>query len=473
MLRLAELIKERNAEREFLFVISIICTLGGFLFGYSTGVTNGASSFIQTDLHLLLTDVGYITGSLLIGAAFGALLGGHLADKFGRRAVTFGNSFLFVFGTLGSSLAPNLLLIIFARILLGIAVGSASASVPIFLAELAPSEKRGQMVSINEFMIVFGQFIAFLSNAILGNIWADNPQIWRWMLMLGIIPSLILLFGTWLIIPESPRWLISKSKNKKALEILKQIRENEIQAINELEQIEELVENDKKLNEEKMSIITIFLNEKWLYNCLLIGIGIALCQQSTGVNSIMFYGTEILRETGFSNQIALIANIFNGLISVLAALISIWLLGKISRRRMCICAQFGVIIVHLLIGLSELFLQNGTLKGFLVLLLCVGSISPITWLLLAEIFPLKIRGLAISICTFLLWILNALIGIFFPIFSINFGIGQTFILFSILNIFAIIFSFLYLPETKGKSLEELEQQFISQDWKLIRRLGKK
>uniref|UniRef100_A0A1I8BXI3 MFS domain-containing protein n=1 Tax=Meloidogyne hapla TaxID=6305 RepID=A0A1I8BXI3_MELHA len=467
---LARFLRENNAE--FLFLVSMICTLGGLLFGYSTGVTNGASSFIQIDLQLEQVDVGYITGSLLVGAAFGALIGGHLADKFGRRLVTLGNSFLFILGTFGSSMAPNLLVMIFARILLGLAVGCASAAVPIFLAELAPAEKRGQMVTRNELMIVVGQLVAFLSNAILGTIWGDNPQIWRWMFVLGILPALGLMFGTWLVVPESPRWLISTSKTKQALEVLKQIRESEIQAINELEEVQQLVEHDRKINEEKMSIAEMLMSERWIYRCLLVGIGIALCQQVTGVNSIMFYGTEILRDTGFSNQTALMANIANGLISVLATSLSIWLLGKISRRKMLISAQFGTIIVHLLIGLTELFLQNGTAKGLLVLCLCVGSISPVTWLLLAEIFPLKIRGLAISISTFLLWISNALVGIFFPIFSTNFGIGPTFLAFSVLNIFALIFSLLWLPETKGKSLEELEQQFINQDWKLLRRPGK-
>nr|CAD2159540.1 unnamed protein product [Meloidogyne enterolobii] len=453
--------------------------LSGLLFGYSTGVTNGASSFIQLDLQLKSVEVGYITGSLLVGAAFGALIGGHLADKFGRRLVTLANSFVFILGTLASSLSPNLMFMLFAKLLLGLAVGCASAVVPILLAELAPSEKRGQMVTRNELMIVAGQFVAFLSNAILGTIWADDPQIWRWMLVLGVIPALGLMFGTWLVVPESPRWLISISKTKQALEVLKQIREGEIQAINELEEVEKLVEYDKKINEEKMDILTMLLSERWIYRCLLVGIGIALCNQVTGVNSIMFYGTEILRETGFSNQIALITNIANGLISVLATSTSIWLLGKISRRKMFIIAQFCIIIVHLLIGLSELFLNNGTAKGILVLCLSViflafqqGSISPITWLLLSEIFPLKIRGLAISISTFILWISNALVGIFFPISSSNFGIGPTFLAFSALNIFALIFSLLWLPETKDKSLEELEQQFINQNWKLIRRPGK-
>ncbi|CAK5033532.1 unnamed protein product [Meloidogyne enterolobii] len=201
---------------------------------------------------------------------------------------------------------------LFAKLLLGLAVGCASAVVPILLAELAPSEKRGQMVTRNELMIVLGQFVAFLSNAILGTIWADDPQIWRWMLVLGVIPALGLMFGTWLVVPESPRWLISTSKTKQALEVLKQIREGEIQAINELEEVEKLVEYDKKINEEKMDILTMLLSERWIYRCLLVGIGIALCNQVTGVNSIMFYGTEILRETGFSNQIALMANIANG-----------------------------------------------------------------------------------------------------------------------------------------------------------------
>ncbi|KAL3103280.1 hypothetical protein niasHS_002466 [Heterodera schachtii] len=468
--------RRRNAERHFLFVISFTCSLGGLLFGYNTGVINGAVSFIEADLQLRPSLVGLVTGSLLVGAAFGAFFGGHFSDKFGRYKVTFVNAFMFIFGTLLSALAPSFEVMLFSRVLLGLAVGCASATVPVFLAELAPSEKRGQMVTRNELMCVTGQLIAFLSNAILGNVWADNLHIWRWMLVLAIVPAFVLLFGTWAFVPESPRWLMASNRHNEAFEVLKSIRTNEEQAKAELEEVQQLIDEDRKLHQNET--ISQIISERWARQCLFIGLGTALCQQVTGVNAIMFYGTEILQKSGMSNKAALIANISNGLVSLLATFVGIWLLSRSCRRPMLMWAQFGTVIVHLIIAFCNLFMHEGFLKGTVILTLCVvflafqqGSISPVTWLILAEIFPLRIRGIGISLTTFVLWLMMSFIGILFPILAESVGVSATFFAFSAFNVFALLFSIFWLPETRGKSLEELEKEFKSEDWEKLKRAG--
>ena len=203
--------------------ITAVSTLGGLLFGYDTGVINGALPFIEDDLGLTPLTTGLVTSSLLVGAAFGALMGGRLGDRYGRRRLIMGLAAVFLLGTIGVSLAPNVAVMVAFRFILGLAVGGASAMVPVFLAEMAPAHLRGQMVTRNELMIVSGQLLAFVTNAVLGNVWADETHIWRWMLVIATLPAIALWIGM-LRVPESPRWLASIGSFPEAFEVLKKIR---------------------------------------------------------------------------------------------------------------------------------------------------------------------------------------------------------------------------------------------------------
>ncbi|UTL70878.1 sugar porter family MFS transporter [Bacillus halotolerans] len=458
--------KEQRNPRSSLQLIMISATFGGLLFGYDTGVINGALPFMARSDQLNLTPVteGLVTSMLLLGAAFGALLCGKLADRYGRRKMILNLSFLFFLASLGTAFAPNVLTMVIFRFLLGLAVGGASSMVPAFLAEMAPYEKRGRMVTQNELMIVGGQFLAYVFNAILGVAMSDTGHVWRYMLVLCAIPAL-LLFASMLMVPESPRWLTTKGKKSEALRVLKLIR-NEKRAEAEFKEIQAAAVKDS--NVEKASIKEF--STPWLRRLLWIGIGVAIVNQITGVNSIMYYGTQILQESGFGTKAALIANIGNGLISVIAVIIGIWLVGRVNRRPILMIGLSGTTTALLFIAIFSIVLDGSAALPYIVLSLTVlflafmqGCVGPVTWLVIAEIFPQKVRGLGSGISVFFLWILNFIIGFAFPIMLSSAGLSFTFFIFVALGILAIGFVYKFMPETKGRTLEELEEHFRSMD----------
>ncbi|MFC6605058.1 sugar porter family MFS transporter [Ectobacillus funiculus] len=447
-------------QKSFLRTIILVSTFGGLLFGYDTGVINGALPYMSEALGLNSLTEGLVASSLLFGAALGAVFGGRLADYNGRRKSILFLAVLFFISTLGCTLAPNVEVMILCRFLLGLAVGGASVTVPTFLAEMSPAESRGRMVTQNELMIVSGQLLAFVFNAILGNTMGDNSHIWRYMLAIAALPAIFLFFGM-IRVPESPRWLVAKGKNAEALKVLQKIRE-EKRAKSELIEIQAA-----SAQEEGMKKATFKdLNVPWVRRIVFLGIGIAIVQQITGVNSIMYYGTEILKDAGFATEAALIGNIANGAISVLATIVGIWLLGKVGRRPMLITGLAGTTIALLLIGIFSNVLEGSPALPYVVLALTVtflafqqGAISPVTWLMLSEIFPLRLRGLGMGVTVFCLWIVNFLIGLVFPVLLEKVGLSTTFFVFVALGIGAITFVHKFLPETKGLTLEQLEQKF--------------
>lgn len=458
---------ERNHKKN-LKKIAIISTFGGLLFGYDTGVINGALPFMsgKDQLNLNPFTEGLVTSSLLFGAAFGAILGGRLSDRFGRRKVILHLALMFFIAALGCTLAPDVTTMVTFRILLGIAVGGASVCVPTFLAEMAPAEHRGRIVTQNELMIVTGQLLAFTFNAIIGNMMGESANIWRFMLVIATLPAVFLWFGM-LLVPESPRWLASKGKIGDALRVLQQVRE-EGRAQSELKDIQEATM--KEANTEKATVKDLAV--PWARRLVFLGIGIAVVQQITGVNSIMYYGTIILKNAGFATEAALVANIANGVVSVVATIIGIWLLGKVGRRPLLLAGQIGTTTALVMIGVFSLVLQGTATLPYAVLGMTVlflifqqGAISPVTWLMLSEIFPQRMRGIGMGISVFCLWITNFIIGFCFPILLAKIGLSSTFFIFAACGLVAIAFVKKYVPETKGKTLEELEVEFRNYDSK--------
>lgn len=451
-----------NEYKRNLMLITIISTFGGLLFGYDTGVINGALPFMSQEgqLNLSALTEGLVASSLLLGAAFGAVIGGLMSDRLGRRKYILLLAALFFVTAVGCAFAINVPMMVSFRFFLGVAVGGASVTVPTFLAEMAPTERRGRIVTQNELMIVVGQFAAFSVNAIIGNIFADSEFIWRYMLIIAALPALVLGIGM-LRVPESPRWLATENRDDEALEVLRKIR-NPNRAGKELATINEQLQKESAM--EKASIKDLFV--PWIRRIVFLGIGIAVIQQVTGVNSIMYYGTEILIDAGFETSAALIANVANGLISVIAVIIGIWLLGKVGRKPMLVVGQVGVIAALLLIGFFSNLLAGTEALPYFVISLTVlflafmqGAIAPVTWLMLSEIFPSRIRGLGMGISVFFLWIVNFIIGLTFPTILATTGLSTTFYVFGILNVFAVLFVIKFVPETKGISLEELENNF--------------
>ncbi|WP_311769392.1 sugar porter family MFS transporter [Listeria booriae] len=453
---------DKRTPKAYLRLIAIISTFGGLLFGYDTGVINGALPYMSKAGQLNLTPAGegIVASSLLFGAAFGAVFGGRLSDRNGRRKNLLMLAVVFFVATLGCTFAPNMAVMVVFRVILGLAVGGASVTVPTYLAEMSPTERRGRMVTQNELMIVTGQLLAFTFNAIIGTTLGEDGNVWRYMLVIATIPAVVLWFGM-LILPESPRWLASKGKIGDALRVLQQIREQNV-AETELTEIKDNITAEAALDKATFKDLSV----KWVRRILFIGLGIAVVQQITGVNSIMYYGTEILRDAGFGTEAALIGNIANGVISVLATFLGIYLLGKVGRRPMLITGLIGTTSALLLIGILSMLLQGTEALPYVVLSLTVtflafqqGAISPVTWLMLSEIFPQRLRGIGMGTTVFCLWITNFLVGFSFPILLAHVGLSITFFMFAVLGVFAILFVKKYLPETKGHSLEQIEYYF--------------
>ena len=449
----------------YLKQIMIISTFGGLLFGYDTGVVNGALPYMSAPDQLNLTPLheGMVVSILLLGCCFGSLFGGKLADVYGRRHNIIILAIIFFFAALGCSLAPSFEVMLCTRFLLGLAVGGASVTVPAYLAEVSPSEKRGRMVTQNELMIVTGQFLAFVFNAIIAIALAGDPHVWRYMLAVCAIPAIVLFFGM-LRLPESPRWLISKGKISEALEVLKKIRRTEAHAIAELNEIQDTI----ALQNGEKPITFKEINTPWIRRIIFIGIGIACFTQLTGVNSIMYYGTQVLKESGFSMQAALIANTLNGLASVIGTSVGIWLLTKIRRRTMLLTGFTGTTTALLLISVSSLLIGGTDIFPYVVLALMVifllsmqGCIGPILWLSLSEIIPLRFRGLGMGLCVLFVWLVNFVVGLVFPVLLSSLGLSFTFCIFVVIGIMALIFTKLFVPETKGKTLEQIEAGFCN------------
>lgn len=446
--------------RRRLGIVALIATFGGLLFGYDTSVINGALNPMSAELHLTAFTEGVVTSSLLFGAAVGAITGGRLSDAWGRKKSIMLLSVLFFVGALVCVFTPNFEIMVVGRVILGLAVGAASTVVPVFLAELAPFEIRGSLAGRNEMMIVTGQLAAIVVNAIIVNVWGEAGGIWRVMLAIEALPAIALFVGM-LRMPESPRWLVEKGRNDEALKILERLRPAN-RAEPELEEIASIAKEETE--RVKMDLRGIFTN-KWLIRILLVGIGLGVFQQLTGINSILYYGQIVLTEAGFSSGGALIANIAPAVISVVTAIIALRMMDRFSRRKTFILGYALTTLCHLLIGTSSILLPEGNpLRPYVLLILIVAFVGSMqlflnvaTWVTLSEIFPLKMRAFGMGVSVFMLWITNAFLGLYFPTLIAAVGISGSFFLFAALNAIAVIFVFKVVPETRGLTLEKLEE----------------
>ncbi|WEG72412.1 sugar porter family MFS transporter [Vagococcus intermedius] len=454
-----------SKSRKNLSKIACISTFGGLLFGYNTGVMNGALSFMSRPEELNLTPLseGLVTSLLTLGAAFGALFGGRLSDTFGRRKMIWFMSIIFFLGSGACALAPNTTMMIIARFCLGLAVGAASVIVPTYLAEISTTETRGKIVTQNELMIVAGQLVAFLINAILGTLFGEIPGVWRVMLVVSILPAFVLFFGMRKV-PESPRWLFLHSTKEKTLSALKVIRSEE-GSRDELERISISLKREKE-NVEKTKLSLADFKIPWMRKLLFLGIGLGVMQQIIGINIMIYYGTVILIESGMGESVSLIANVSNGVVSVLAIIVGMNVMHKVDRRKMIITGIIGTTFSMTALTACLFIIPDSTMLPIFVIVLTVifiaffqGCIGPVTWLLLSEIFPQKIRGLGMGISTFFLWIANFLVALMFPILLASIGISYTFLLFTVFNFGSLLFAIKKVPETRGKTLEEIELDF--------------
>ena len=374
---------------------------------------------------------------------------------------------VFFVGTIGGVLAPSLAVMIPSRVILGFAVGGASVTVPVYLSELAPTERRGSLAGRGELAIVIGQLLAFAINAIIGTVWGEHPGVWRYMLAVAAIPAIALFVGM-LQMPESPRWLISKERHDEALAVLQQVRSEE-RARAEMEEVEFLAAEEEEAHMGGWSDLAV----PWIRRIFIAGIGVAIAQQCTGINSIMYYGTQVLTRAGFSASAALIANVANGVLAVVGSTICLFfLMDRVPRRKLIIGGFIATTTAHALIVLSAYLLPEGLLKAFVILFFMVTfvffmqlALNIPVWVIISEMFPLRLRGLGMGICVLCLWVANAIVAFLFPIVVEAVGIVGAFLVFVVLGLIAIAFLKVFLPETKDRSLEELEERFAAGQFK--------
>lgn len=453
-------------------LITLVSTIGGLCFGYDTGVISGALIFMKNDLGLTPLQEGLVTSFLLFGAAIGSVGGGWLSDRQGRRKNILWVAVIFIFGALGTAVAWDMSSMIIARFILGLAVGCASVTVPIYISELARPAQRERLVTVNELMIVTGQFLAYSVNASIVNFYPDMSHNWRLMLAIPALPGALLWIGM-LVMPESPRFFVRKGQIDKAVAVLKTIRRPEEveQEIRDIQQVSQIGINHGRFVDE--------LKRKWVLQLILIGLMIVLATRVTGVNTIMYYAPTVLKATGLGDAAAVTGAVANGVVSILATLLGMLLIGRHSRRKMFFTGQVGVTLSLVLIGLSfKLFFHMETVDGvsglhanftgasYIILALMLvfltfmqGWIAPVFWLMLAEIYPLRMRGLGMGFAVFGLWIFDFIIQSIFPILLNSYGGGMTFGFFAATNVIMLILLVKFLPETRGLTLEQIEQKF--------------
>ncbi len=445
-------------------LISIVACFGGLLFGYDTGVSSGAEGPMVHELGFTDLQTGFVIASLPFAAAIGAFIGGRMSDAIGRKKTILVLSIMFFLGVVFIVAAPGFAVLVVGRTILGLAVGGASTVVPVYLAELAPFEIRGSITGRNEFAIVFGQFAAFSVNAILNAMFGHVEGLWRVMFGVCALPAVALFVGM-LRMPESPRWLIDKGRTDEALVILKTVRSKE-RALAEFAQVETVAEEEKGADADRLGFKDILAN-KWLRRILLVGIGVSCTQQLTGINAIMYFGPRVLESSGFSESKALVAATFFGLASVIGGVIALRNMDRLDRRKTFIIGLSLTTVCHCLVGVAGMVIpQDASARPYIVAVLVFlfvlsmqSFLNVAVWVWLAEIFPLNIRGLAIGIAVFFGWFCNGVLSMYIPTLVTSLGLA-TFFIFAVLGVILLGFLWHEVPETRGRSLEALEEDLL-------------
>jgi len=440
-------------------MIAGVAALGGLLFGFDTGVIAGAMLFIVPAFHLGAAEQGLVVSAVTFGALFGALAGGTSSDAIGRRWTNIVAGISFIMGSAVSALAPNVDILILSRLIIGLAIGLTSVAAPMYIAELAPARHRGRLVSLFQLAITTGILAAYIVDRALA-----PDHAWRWMLGLAFIPGALLVLGM-IPLPESPRWLLKTGAEQAARQVLSLLRSPE--------EVETDVQQIRDDLEQNTQAAWTDLLMPGLRPALLVGIGLAVFQQVTGINTIIYYAPEIFQKAGLDKDTtALAATIGIGAINVLSTLIAIWLVDRVGRKPLLLAGLAGMIVSLVALGTAQRFGSKigvnpqwvGPIAvGFIGLyIVCFAfSLGPIVWLMISEIFPNQARARAVAISTAANWMANFLVSLSFPVLLALMGPSLCF-LYAAMGVAASIFIIGYVPETKGKSLEDLSRQWRTQ-----------
>ncbi|WIK90768.1 MFS transporter [Winkia neuii] len=530
--KITEMVAETppSGKRRGIAALAAVATLGSLLFGYDTGVISGALPYMYMPhgaggMSLTALEEGAIGGVLTLAAAFGALLGGRLSDRYGRKHNIILLAVLFIIGAVGNTFSPNVWIMYIFRAILGLAVGGASATVPVFLAESAPKRVRGMIVAVDQLMIVVGQLLAFSMNAAINSahggpqltvaadptgtikpgtydwdalnqmvsqqvgtdkaaihdfmmqlsVTAGNGSAWRWMIILCTLPAIFLWIGMHLM-PESSRWYVIKHQMYQAIGALKRVRDPEKDGSLEDELNEMVAARMEHDATERLGLREV-LQTPWLRKLLAVGIFMAIVNQTTGVNTVMYYAPKVLSFAGMGTSAAITAQVANGVMSVVGSALGLVLITKFRRRQILIFDVTGVGVCLLTIAALFQFVIAPVMGGpgkppawaaYLILavmgvfmLIVQSTNGTVVWTMLGEMFPANVRGVMNGFAVFCMWISNALITWTFPKMMDTFGGGMTYAFYGVLNLIIAVVLFKIMPETSNKSLDEIEKYMHS------------
>ncbi len=456
----------------FIILISIVATIGGFLFGFDSGVINGTVDGLKTAFNSDSAGTGFNVASMLLGCAVGAFFAGRLADRFGRRALLICAAIFFIVSAWGSGIAGSSLEFVFYRILGGLAVGAASVMSPAYISEIAPARYRGRLTTIQQVAIITGLFMAFVSNYFLADLaglstaelWMGFDA-WRWMFWIELIPASIFLVALYFI-PESPRFLIASGQRDKGQQVLEKLYGAKIghEKVNEIESSLADDQHAPKLSDLIDHSVGKVRSIVW------VGIGLAVFQQLVGINVVFYYGAVLWQAVGFSEADALLINVISGAVSICACIVTILLVDKIGRKPLL---QWGSVGMAVALGLMVVAFMNADVAangelivgewGPLALLSANAYVfifnmswGPVMWVMLGEMFPNQLRGSGLAVSGMFQWIANFAITMSFPILLATIGLAGAYGFYALSAAISALFIYVYVYETKGLELEQMK-----------------
>ncbi|WP_409966055.1 sugar porter family MFS transporter [Mycovorax composti] len=440
------MMKKVQYNTAYIVRIAFISALGGYLFGFDFAVIAGALPFLKIQFGFDEVQEGFATASLALGCMLGCIIAGSISDRFGRKKGLLLAASIFFISSLCMAFSNSSALFVFSRFAAGIGVGMASVLSPMYIAEIAPATIRGRMVAINQLTIVIGIFVTNLVNYSLRNVGEDA---WRWMVGLGAVPSALFLIGV-LWLPESPRWLVKAQMFDRAKAILNKIGYPENEILSTVTQIRNSVNTDTRIDYG-----AIFRKAVW--PAVMVGIVLAVFQQLCGINVVFNYTSSIFESVGFTQDDQLKQTVFIGLVNMIFTLIAMWQVDKLGRKPLMLFGSLGLTVLYVI---SALLLQSRSATASWTLLAAIGvyamTLAPVTWVLIAEVFPNKVRAAATSIAVLALWLSYAVLTFTFPILSKNMGTYTPFYIYSVICLLGALFVWMRVKETKGKSLEDMD-----------------
>ena len=452
---------DERGSKQYVILVTVVAALGGLLFGYDTAVIAGAIGFLQSHFGLDPFMKGWAASSALLGCVVGVSFAGMFSDRMGRKKTLVLSAILFLVSAIGTALPNEFYLFVFFRMIGGIGVGVASMASPMYIAEITPGQIRGRMVSVNQFAIVTGMLVIYFVNyfiALNGDEAWNVATGWRWMFASGTVPSALFLILLTLV-PESPRWLVEKGKKERASQILTRVGGSAF-AADEIRSIESTV------NKEVESLGQLF-STGWR-NVMILGIALAVLQQVTGINVFLYYAPEIFKKLGSGADAALLQTVVVGAVNLTFTIVAIWTVDRLGRKPLMMIGATGMGISLIAMGLAAQFQVVATwvLLCILAYIACFAlSVGPVTWVLLSEFYPTRIRGRALSVATLCLWAANFIVSQTFPMMDESpslisrFNHGFPFYVYAVFCVALLLTVWWGVPETKGRSLEEIERHW--------------